>query len=218
MKVIAVNGSPRKNWNTATLLEKALEGAISEGAETELIHLYDLDYKGCRSCYSCKLKGGESLGKCAAKDDLTPTLEKIRDADAIILGAPIYMGAVAGEAQSFLERLVYPLWDPETMSTYFKKSIPAGFICTMGAPEGRMKEMGFDRCVARVQGMLGMAFGHTESLVVNDTYQYDDYSKYAHAPNVDPEAKAERRQKVFPLECEKAFDMGARFAGGTGQA
>ncbi|XWX63056.1 flavodoxin family protein [Desulfitobacterium sp. AusDCA] len=48
MKVIAINGSPRKNKNTATLLNKALEGA-----ETELIHLYDLNYKGCVSCFAC---------------------------------------------------------------------------------------------------------------------------------------------------------------------
>ena len=44
MKIMAFNGSPRKQWNTATLLGKALEGAASQGAETELIHLYDLDY------------------------------------------------------------------------------------------------------------------------------------------------------------------------------
>ena len=51
MKVIAINGSPRKKWNTATLLEKALEGAETEGAETEIIHLYDLNFKGCKSCF-----------------------------------------------------------------------------------------------------------------------------------------------------------------------
>ena len=52
MKVMAINGSPRKKWNTATLLDKALEGAASQGAETELIHLYDLNYKGCISCFA----------------------------------------------------------------------------------------------------------------------------------------------------------------------
>ncbi len=218
MKVIAINGSPRKNWNTAILLEKALEGATSKGAETELIHLYDLDYKGCRSCYSCKLKGGKSVGRCAARDDLAPVLEKALDADAIILGAPIYMGAVAGQAQSFLERLTYPLWDPENMGTFFERRIPAGFICTMGASERDMKERGFDRCVSIVEGMLGMAFGHSESIVVTDTLQFDDYSRYYYAPSVDPEAKARRRETVFPQDCEKAFEMGARFAGGTGRA
>lgn len=54
MKVLAINGSPRKTWNTATVLTKALEGAASQGAQTELIHLYDLNYKGCISCFACK--------------------------------------------------------------------------------------------------------------------------------------------------------------------
>ena len=56
MKAIGVNGSPRKKWNTATLLEKALEGAKSQGAKTELFHLYDLNYKGCISCFACKTR------------------------------------------------------------------------------------------------------------------------------------------------------------------
>ena len=55
MKIMAFNGSPRKkNWNTVTLLEHALQGAASVGAETELVQLYDLDFSGCISCFSCK--------------------------------------------------------------------------------------------------------------------------------------------------------------------
>ena len=52
MYVLAINGSPRKNWNTATLLNKALEGAAAQGVQTELIHLYDLNFKGCISCFA----------------------------------------------------------------------------------------------------------------------------------------------------------------------
>ena len=59
MKVIAVNGSPRKTWNTATLLEHALAGAAGSGAETEQVHLYDLEFKGCISCFACKKIGGK---------------------------------------------------------------------------------------------------------------------------------------------------------------
>ena len=92
MKVMAINGSPRKKWNTSTLLEKALEGAASQGAETELIHLYDLDFKGCTSCFACKLKDGRSYGKCAMKDGLTEVLEKLFETNAFILGSPIYFG------------------------------------------------------------------------------------------------------------------------------
>lgn len=97
MKVLAINGSPRKTWNTATLLNKALEGAASQGAETELIHLYDLNFKGCLSCFACKIKGSKSYGKCAANDDLSPILKKVEEADAIILGSPIYFRTVSGE-------------------------------------------------------------------------------------------------------------------------
>jgi multimeric flavodoxin WrbA len=55
MKIIGINGSPRKKWNTATMLEHSLDGAASRGAETKLVHLYDIDYKGWRSCFACKL-------------------------------------------------------------------------------------------------------------------------------------------------------------------
>ncbi len=70
MKVIAINGSPRETWNTATLLQKALDGAKSMGADTKLIHLYDLNFKGCSSCFACKRKGSGYIGHCAMKDDL----------------------------------------------------------------------------------------------------------------------------------------------------
>ena len=72
-------------WNTGILLKKALEGAASQGAETEFIHLYDLNYKGCTSCFACKIKDGKSYGKCAVRDELTPILRKIEESDGIIL-------------------------------------------------------------------------------------------------------------------------------------
>ena len=56
MKIIAINGSPRKGWNTDILLKKALEGAASAGAETEMVYLYDLKFRGCISCMACKLR------------------------------------------------------------------------------------------------------------------------------------------------------------------
>ena len=60
MKAMAINGSPRKTWNTATLLENALSGCAAGVAETEMVHLYDLAYQGCTSCFACKKIGGKS--------------------------------------------------------------------------------------------------------------------------------------------------------------
>jgi hypothetical protein len=59
--------------------------------------------------------------------------------------------------------------------------------------------------------VLSLLFGHAESLFSCDTQQFDDDSKYVQS-RFDPEAKSKRRREVFPLDCEKAFEMGARFA------
>jgi multimeric flavodoxin WrbA len=211
MKVLAINGSPRKQWNTATLLNKALEGAASQGAETELINLYDLDFKGCTSCFACKLKNGKSYGKCAYKDEISPVLDRIEDFDALILGSPIYLGTVTGVMKSFMERLIYPylVYDVER-SSLFPKKIPVGLIYTMGAEESRIKDLSIDRHVALNEMVLGRIFGASESLMVTNTYQFDDYSKYVTSHN--EQEKAKRREEIFPLDCAKAFEMGARFA------
>lgn len=210
MKVIAINGSPRKNKNTATLLNKALEGAASCGAETELIHLYDQDYKGCISCFSCKLKDGKSYGKCALKDDLAPILEKISNADAIFLGSPIYFSSVTGAMRSFLERLLfqYLVYD-ENYSTLFKRKIPVGFIYTMNI-NNELFKMACENQLKTVEGVLAKTFGSFESLVVNDTYQFDDYSKYVSSA-FDEKKKGKIKEEEFPKDCESAFNMGAQF-------
>lgn len=211
MKVIAFNGSPRKNWNTATLLKKALDGAASKGAETELIHLYDLDYKGCLSCFACKTKGGKSYGRCAAVDDLTPILKKVEEADAVIFGSPIYFGSLSGMMRSFLERLMFPY----TVyilpyQSIFPRKIKTGFIYTMNITEEQIKEYGYKEFLNRTEITAGMLFGACESLYSYDTYQFEDYSKVV-ADRFDHEEKAKRRKEVFPIDCEKAFEMGARF-------
>ena len=214
MKVLAINGSPRKQWNTATLLDKALEGAASEGAETEIIHLYDLDFKGCTSCFACKLKDGKSYGKCGYKDELTPVLEKIPEIDALILGSPIYLGTVTGEMRSFLERLVFPyLVYDANHSSLFQKKIPTGFIYTMNVDEPRMKDMNYGLHFGFNETFLGRTFGSCESLIVNDTYQFNDYSKYV-VTSFSEEAKAKRRKEIFPIDCQTAYELGARFAKG----
>ena len=212
MKILAINGSPRKKWNTATLLEHALKGAASKGAETELIHLYDLNFKGCTSCFACKMLDGKSLGKCGYKDDLTPILRKVEEVDALILGSPIYFGIETGELRTFKERLLFQYLQyaiPPKM--LFGKKIKTGFIYTMNVPEHVMEEWGYVQNFNRTQMVLQRIFGVSEMLVSCDTYQFEDYAKYV-ADRFDPVMKAKRRKEIFPLDCQKAFEMGVRFA------
>ena len=212
MKVMAFNGSPRKKWNTATLLEKALEGAASQGAKTELIHMYDLNFKGCISCFACKTKVGKSYGRCAVKDELTPVFRKIEKADAIILGSPIYFGTVSGEMKSFMERLLFPhLTYTDPPQSLFPGKIKTGFIYTMNTTEEQMTERGYVQHFKAHEMTLRRIFGASEYICSFDTYQFDDYSKVV-SDRFDPKKKAERRRKIFPKDCEKAFEMGDRFA------
>jgi len=214
MKVMAFNGSPRKEWNTGTLLIKALEGAASQGAETKLIYLYDLNYKGCRSCFACKTRDGKSYGRCAAKDDLLPVLRKIEESDAIILGSPIYFGSISGEMKSFMERLIFQYMTyTDPIQSLAPKRIKTRYIYTMNANEDVMKLLDWDKYLSWNEMSMKLVFGDSESLYSFNTYQFPDYSKVV-ADRFDPEKKAEIRREVFPLDCQKAFDMGSRLVKG----
>ena len=211
MKAVAINGSPRKKWNTATLLEKALEGAASQGAETELVHLYDLDYKGCISCFACKLKSGNSYGRCDVQDGLRPVLQKLEDADALILGSPLYFGVVTGATRSFLERFLfqYLVYDAK-FSTLRKKPVQTGFIYTMNIGEDGMEAQGYKETLGAMDAPIKrlLLCGEVPSLYVTDTQQFDDYAKYeVNAPSA--ERKAKRRKEMFPKDCQRAFEFGA---------
>ena len=213
MQVIGINGSPRKQWNTATLVAKALEGAAEQGAQTELVHLYDLDFKGCTSCFACKTRSGKSYGCCAMKDGLTPLLEKIATADALVIGSPVYFGSVTGETRSFMERLLFPyLTYTVPYGTLFPRKLATAFIYTMNVPEERSREFGYEYFIKANERYGQMLLGSAESLCAFDTCQVDDYSKMV-IESFDPVHKAKRRAEALPLDCQRAFELGRRLAG-----
>jgi multimeric flavodoxin WrbA len=213
MKVYVINGSPRKNKNTATLLQKALDG-VKESVkdtevETEIINLYDLNYTGCKSCFACKRLDGASYGKCAVKDDIHEVLEKISQADGIIFGSPVYFGNITGQLQSFLERLLFPyLVYDNHHSSIAPKKMPTAFIYTMNVPEEYMEQSGYLSTFNKTESILGHIFTKPLVMYSNNTYQFDDYSKYK-ADVFSEEEKAAHRKMQFHLDCQKAFDLGA---------
>jgi len=212
MRALAINGSPRKKWNTATLLESALEGCQAGGAKTEMVHLYSYTYRGCTSCFACKKIGGKSYGRCAMRDKLSPILDRAVRADVLLLGSPLYFHTETGEMRSFMERLLFPnlAYTPDRASL-FPGKIPTALVYTMNATEEQMPTYHQDASVAASQGSMARVFGSCEVLLSTDTYQFKDYSKYV-STAWDPEAKARRRKDVFPQDCERAYELGARLA------
>ena len=212
MKVYAINGSPRKNKNTAILLQKALDGvkeaAKDKEVETEIINLYDLNYTGCKSCFACKRLGGKNYGKCAINDDIYEILEKISQADGLIFGSPIYFSNITGQLLAFLERLLFPyLVYDKNYSTIPPKRMPTAFIYTMNAPENFMEQIGYPKAFNHMEKVIERTFTKPLVMYSNDTYQFDDYEKYESSA-FSKEAKEEHKRIQFPLDCKKAFELG----------
>lgn len=208
MKIIGINGSPRKNWNTSTLLHKALEGAASMGAETELVNLYDLKYRGCISCFACKKKGG-NLGTCAMRDDLSPLLEALKVADAIVFGSPLYYMNISSGMIALLERFLYSnsIYSDDKPNLYPKKTASA-FIYTMNITAEDMAELNGKTYLSFYQEMLTERLGVAPKLLYSHfTYQFSDYKLYESPLSSEP-GRAKQREEQFPLDCEAAYQMG----------
>ena len=100
MKVLAVNSSARKDGNTAILIHQVFEELNQEGIETEMIQLAGTVIEPCRACWAC---GGQE--NCVNKNDtFREIFNKMKDADGIILGSPVYMANMSANMQAFLER------------------------------------------------------------------------------------------------------------------
>ncbi|MFR8441391.1 MAG: flavodoxin family protein [Campylobacter sp.] len=101
-KIVAINAGPRKGWNTDQLIKEAAKGSEFAGAEIEYVDLFRLEkYTGCISCFGCKRQG--NFGKCVYKDGLYDVLEKIRNADGLIIGSPNYLGDVTASFRALFE-------------------------------------------------------------------------------------------------------------------
>lgn len=207
MKVIILNGSPRKNWNTALMLKEAKRGAESVGAETEYIDLYDLSYTGCRSCMACKRKGAERC-KCFWKDELSPVIDRIFAADSLIIGSPNYLGNITSQVNALMERLHFCALSYDDYSNYFQGKVNVGVILTMNAGKDTYEKWYKESMARQLEALKGLN-GSMEIYACCDTLQVKDYSKYSMA-GFSEEHKKKMREEQFPRDLEEAFSLGAR--------
>lgn len=208
-KVIAINGSPRKNdtahnpANTHKLLMYVLDGAKSAGAEIEIFNLYDIqNWSGCISCFKCK--GKQRLETCSLHDSLRLVLDKITKCDVLVLGSPIYLGNVSGSMRSFFERLVYPYLSYTKEQT--KTDLRTFFIYTMNRSYEAALESNYQAVFEKNKEFLERVFGRSDYLVFPETYQWD-YNRFP-CERFDGKQREIRRRNIFPQECEKAYILG----------
>ncbi len=205
-KIVAINASPRKGWNTDIIVMEAAKGAESAGAYIKKTDLYKIEkFTGCISCFGCKRE--KNLGQCIYKDGLAPVLEEIRKADGLIIGSPNYLGDFSAAFRSLYERLVfqYITYNTEVQS-YNDHRIPVLLIMTSNAPDDSYMEL-----MNKYKAVFDSFIGPTEILAIGETMQVSDYSQF-NWTMFNAEDRKVRRETVFPEQCRKAFEAGVRLA------
>jgi multimeric flavodoxin WrbA len=135
MKVLGIYGSARKGGNSDQLLDKALEGARSMGAETLSVYARELKMSGCLACNGC-----DKTGKCVVKDDMQSVYPLFEWADIIFLSSPIYFYGLSGQVKLLIDR-AQAMWakkflekDAEARKRYNKGK---GYLIAVGGTRGK---------------------------------------------------------------------------------
>jgi multimeric flavodoxin WrbA len=175
-KIVVFAGSPRENGTTARLIDEAVKGARSVGAEVKIYDLNADGIKGCQGCFYCKSHEG-----CATKDYLQPMYEDIKQSDAIVFSSPIYFYDVTGQVKTWIDRL-FPVLGPDFKPRYPGKKILA--LYSQGNPDASLYQ-GVARKVQDIFSGFGwtvtesvLCFGTTDS---GDAALTDDLLKRAFA-------------------------------------
>ncbi len=116
MKVLAIVGTNRKQGNVANICGEIIAGARDSGHQAEMINLYDHDIQHCIGCWRC-----QTLEKCFQQDDFERVYKRVKTADTIILGSPVYWGNITGKMKAFFDRhMGYAMYNPERALDFHK--------------------------------------------------------------------------------------------------
>lgn len=154
-RILAINGSYRKDGITDQAIEQILAETRSLGAEVEHVRLRDYPIEFCRNCRQCMQQAGDAPGKCILNDGMADLIQKIERADGYILAAPTNFSAVTALFKRFTERLApYGYWPWGALAPVYRKAKgpkkPAVIISSCAAP-----------------GMLGkLTFGTNQTLKI----------------------------------------------------
>ena len=205
MKVYALNASPRKGWNSDEMLDSLIQGVrdSADYIDVEKVNIYDMDYKGCRSCFACQLKATEN-GHCLFHDGAYDLIRGIKSGDGLVFAAPVYYFDVPSQMRAILERIFYP--------GNADHEIPVTAIYTMNQRQKVMDQY-FKRHLDDIAFFFRNQF-HTEpdQLYIHNTLHWKKPEKYLF-PLDQYEDKAQYHESQYPVDLQSCYDAGVRFAG-----
>ena len=211
MKILAINGSYRAKGTTARLTAKALEGAASEGADTEAVLLVEKDVRYCTNCLTCYKDTTSQIAPCPIDDDVRGILEAIRDADGVLFTSPVHCGFVSGLMVAFLERAAWPLAKP-TGEIMGLKGMPeprltdkARAVATIVSAGGMPAELR-QYCDMGTPWLQEMAAGLCNGEPVGDMYAGAVFTKELEG---DEHARSYFFRELTDAQLQQAHDLGA---------
>ena len=155
MKAVVINAGPKRKDVNAQLAQSAAKGAESVGAEVEYFDLYGLDMSGCRVCLICK--NDEDVCKCYWRDELSPVIESIYNADSLLVAAPIFFSQPTSQYMALLERLIYSMVSYES-GNKFRGKVKVALFYTINYPRDYF-EKSVRPHIKQSEDLLGMLNG-----------------------------------------------------------
>ena len=171
MIVLGIMGSPRVGGNTDILLDKALEGAKSKGAQVEKVILNNLKFSACQECQNLR-----DDGTCIVEDDMQPLYKKIEQADAIILASPIFFGSLSAQTKMMIDRFQC-VWRGRYIfkKDIFKRRRKGAFISV----EGSTRKNFFDNAKSIVKNFFAIInLGYQQELLCPGINEKGNILKY----------------------------------------
>lgn len=197
MKTIAINAGPKRKDVNAQLIKSAAEGAESVGSEVEYIDLYKLSVSGCRVCLICK--NDDDVCRCYWRDELSEVIEKILDADCLLVAAPIFFSQPTSHYMALLERLIYCMVSYST-GNKFRGKVNVGLFYTINYPMDYF-EKSVRPHLRQSEDLLKMLNGK----VVIETFS--NISKNMQTTSSKEELKS--RQEQLSKDLERTFEIAA---------
>jgi multimeric flavodoxin WrbA len=211
-KIMIIDGGPRKNMNTAQMIDKFIDGVKSTGGDIEVKHvrLYDYDFHGCYSCMLCKMRNSKFHDYCGRKDGISDVLKEAAYADGIVFASPIFYGDITAQTKCFFERLTYPWLNYEEMSfNPPKKNMPCAIIYTMNA--SKEYQQGMENMYQANEELFSKFFSKPERILALSTKQVKDYSRFEFTDDW-AQSHDKWHDEHFAEELQNAFDSGKRMA------
>ena len=204
MIIYALNASPRKGWNCGEMLDSFISGfsMTAPDIEIEKVNIYDLDFKGCRSCFACQLKSTEN-GQCLFRDGAYGLIREIKSGDGLVFASPVYYFDVPAQMRAVLERLFYP--------GEADHEIPVTAIYTMNQKQENMDKY-FKHHLDDIAFFFRTQFKtEPEQLYIGNTLHWKNPEKY-NFPMEWYTDKSKYRETHQPIDLKKCYDAGVHFA------